>query len=251
MKRSDYTLGVVSVSFRAYTPEEIIKATAEAGLTCIEWGSDVHAPYADTERLKKIAVLQAGYGIRTSSYGTYFRLGVTPIDELCGYINAAKILGTDILRLWCGNKSGADMTQKEREELIAECKRAADIAEAHGVTLCMECHRSTFTEICDDALLLMKEINSKNFKMYWQPFQWQSFEENLENAEKISKHAVNLHVFNWRGTEKLPLADATREWQAYLKKFDTPRPLLLEFMPKDSIDELKTEADALRKIIGT
>ena len=115
----------------------------------------------------------------------------------------------------------------------------------------MECHRSTFTEICDDALLLMKEINSKNFKMYWQPFQWQSFEENLENAEKISKHAVNLHVFNWRGTEKLPLADATREWQAYLKKFDTPRPLLLEFMPKDSIDELKTEADALRKIIGT
>jgi hypothetical protein len=78
----------------------------------------------------------------------------------------------------------------------------------------------------------------------------QSCPENLENASKISKHAVNLHVFNWRGTEKLPLADATREWRAYLEKFDTPRTLLLEFMPKDSIDELKAEADSLRKIIG-
>ena len=251
MKKIDYTLGVVSVSFRAYTPEEIIKATADAGLCCIEWGSDVHAPATDTEKLKGIAALQSQYGIHTSSYGTYFRLGITPIEELVDYINAAKILGTDILRLWCGNKSGADMTEEERNALLAECKRAADIAKAHGVTLCMECHRSTFTEVCDDAVLLMKEIDSPNFKMYWQPFQWQSFEDNLENASRISKYAVNLHVFNWRGAEKLPLADATLEWRAYLKKFDTPHPLLLEFMPGDSIEELKSEADALRKIINT
>ena len=111
-----YDLGLVSVSFRKNSPEEILNAASAAGLSFIEWGSDVHAPCHDTERLKEIAALQKEYGIVCSSYGTYFRLGETRIEELETYIQAAKILGTDLLRLWCGVKSGKDMTKEEREE---------------------------------------------------------------------------------------------------------------------------------------
>ena len=102
---SDYTLGLVSISFRKHTPEEIIQAVKAAGLSCIEWGSDVHAPCRDTERLHEIARLQGEYGITCSSYGTYFKFGKTPLEELTDYITAAKILGADVLRLWCGQKS--------------------------------------------------------------------------------------------------------------------------------------------------
>ena len=48
---SDYTLGLVSISFRKHTPEEIIQAVKAAGLSCIEWGSDVHAPPHDKRSL--------------------------------------------------------------------------------------------------------------------------------------------------------------------------------------------------------
>ena len=121
---SKYRLGVVSVSFRDRTPEEVLKAAKGAGLDCVEWGSDVHAPCRDYERLCEISGLQEKYGLICSSYGTYFRLGQTPIEELTDYIRAARILGTDILRLWCGAKSGADTTQKEREELLEQRRRA-------------------------------------------------------------------------------------------------------------------------------
>lgn len=245
-----YTLGVVSVSFRGYSPKEIIKAAANANLSVIEWGSDVHAPASDREALRRIAALQSEYGITTSSYGSYFRLGVNGLSELYSYAEAARLLGTDIIRVWCGNKSGADMTKDERKSLIDECKGAAKIAEECGVILCTECHRATFTEMREDAVFLMNEVASQGFRTYWQPFQWQSHEENLLNAEALSPYATHLHVFNWRDSEKLPLADAVEDWQKYLKKFDTPRTLLLEFMPNDGIDELKAEADALRKIIG-
>ena len=87
--------------------------------------------------------MQKKNGIVCSSYGTYFRLGETPIEELEVYIQAAKILGTDILRLWCGTKSGRDMTDEERKVLLGDCKKAAEIAEADGVTLCMECNKKT------------------------------------------------------------------------------------------------------------
>ena len=69
--------GLVSISFRSHSPEEIIHEAVRANLTHIEWGSDVHAPCHDIPRLEHIAALQKQYGISCCSYGTYFRLGYT------------------------------------------------------------------------------------------------------------------------------------------------------------------------------
>ena len=248
--KEKYNMGLVSVSFRNHSPKEILQAAKASGLCCIEWGSDVHAPCGDEAKLCEIAELQKQYGIICSSYGTYFRLGETPIGELPQYISAAKLLGTDILRLWCYNKSGEGMESAERQRLLSLCRQAADIAEKYAVTLCMECHRSTFTENPDDAVWLMKSVNSPNFRMYWQPFQWQDSEQNLRNAEKIAPYAEHIHVFNWTVDQRLPLMEAVEQWQGYLEKFHTPRTLLLEFMPNDAISQPAQEANALKIIAG-
>ena len=58
-----YQLGLVSISFRQETPETLIKAVKAAGLSCIEWGSDVHAPWNDEEKLQDIVRLQKESGI--------------------------------------------------------------------------------------------------------------------------------------------------------------------------------------------
>ena len=100
-----FKCGVVSVSFRQLSVDEVIRYTKEAGLDQIEWGSDVHAPYNDPERIAYIAKAQAEAGISCPSYGTYFKLGVDDTELLHGYASAARALGTDILRLWCGNKN--------------------------------------------------------------------------------------------------------------------------------------------------
>ncbi len=241
-------LGLVSVTFRKNTPEEILIAMKDAGLSYIEWGSDVHAPKDDLEFLNEIVSLQNKYGIKCCSYGTYFRLGSTNVAELTDYISAAKILGTNILRLWCGNKNSQDYTAKEKEKLFAECKMAANIAEKSGVILCMECHINTFTNKKESALELMKFVDSKNFRMYWQPNQCYSEEENLQSARLLSPYTVNLHVFNWTKDKKLPLADAKDIWQKYISCFNNDIKLLLEFMPDGKIESLKTETETLRGI---
>ena len=63
MKENKYNLGLVSVSFRQHSPREILEAVKETQLSCIEWGSDVHAPCNDIKRLREIATLQKEYGI--------------------------------------------------------------------------------------------------------------------------------------------------------------------------------------------
>lgn len=241
-----YKTGLVSISFRNHSPEEILRTMKACGLSYIEWGSDVHCP---PESAKEIALLQKQYGITCSSYGTYFKIGVTPADELEGYIAAAKILGTDILRLWCGDKNSEDYSESEKEMLFAECRRLEKIARENGVTLCMECHNNTYTNRKESALELMRETDSPHFQMYWQPNQFKSEQENLDYASLLSEYTRVIHVFNWEGKEKYPLCDAKELWKEYLKKFDGSQPLLLEFMPDGRIESLKAEADALKEII--
>lgn len=241
-----YNLGLCSISFRTHTPEEILHAMKAAGLSVIEWGSDVHCP---PEKAEEIAALQKQHGITCCSYGTYFRLGVTPIEELKQYIKAAKTLGTDVLRLWCGDKNSEDYTGCEKNELFAMCKAAAKVAETEGVTLAMECHIKTYTNTKDAAMELMSEVASPHFRMYWQPNQHRTEEENIAYARAIAPYTVNIHVFNWKGKEKYPLGEAKGIWREYLACFDGDKNLLLEFMPDGRIESLKTEADALEEII--
>ena len=106
MKNLNYQLGLVSISFRPLTVDEIMDLCEQNGLKYIEWGSDVHAPCDDVQRLAYLAAEQKRRGITCSSYGTYFRVGINPVEEIHGYIAAARILGTNIIRLWCGRKTG-------------------------------------------------------------------------------------------------------------------------------------------------
>lgn len=242
--------GLVSVSFRSLSPEAVIQAASAAGLSCIEWGSDIHAPCDDFARLTEIVSLQSTYGIRCCSYGTYFRLGVTPIEELPKYIAAAKHLGTNILRLWCGDKPAEEHTEEQRLALFKVCREAAELAEREQVILCMECHIKTFTQTKEGALELMQAVNSPAFRMYWQPNQFREIEENLAYARLLRDHIVHIHVFQWKGKSRFPLSDGMEEWKCYLKEISGEHDLLLEFMPDDDVRSLPAEATTLRKLIG-
>ncbi len=243
-------LGLVSVSFRKLTPLEIINLMKRVGVSVIEWGSDIHAPAKETEKLIEIAEMQKEHGIVCSSYGTYFRAGTTPVAEITDYINAAKILGTNVLRIWCGDKDSEQYSKTEKEKLFEDCRKLAAIAEENNVTLCCECHGWSYTNCLSGALELMEAVGSKSFKMYWQPNQFKGFETNLEYAEKIAPYTENIHVFNWEGEQKLPLGDAKDKWQKYLEKFSGNEYLLLEFMPDGKPQSLEKEYKALLKIVG-
>jgi len=243
-----FKTGVVSVSFRQLSVDEVIRYTKEAGLSYIEWGSDVHAPYDDPERLAYIAKAQAEAGIVCPSYGTYFKLGVDDVELLHGYSQAARTLGTDILRLWCGNKNYTELTAEEREFMISECKKAAKIAEEEGVTLCMECHQKSFTNVLEGALDLMRSVDSKAFRMYWQPSTKEGVEYNLEYARGIKDYVDTIHVFYYKDGKKARLEEGVSDWEQYLAVFDGDEKLLLEFMPDGSPESLKGEAETLNRL---
>ena len=94
----------------------------------------------------------------------------------------------------------------------------------------------------------MHAVDSLHFRMYWQPNQYRSEEENLAYAKEIAPYTVNLHVFNWKGKEKYPLCEAKGIWREYLSCFEGGKNLLLEFMPDGNLETLAQEAQALKEI---
>ena len=237
--------GLVSVSFRGHTPEKILSAAAECQLKWIEWGSDVHAPPNDPSRLQAIVELQQRYGISCSSYGTYFRLGYSDLAELPQYIQAAKLLGTRILRLWAGRKVKEESTPQEWQSFVAQCRTAAAIAEAEDVVLCMECHRRSATETKESACALMTAVDSPAFRMYWQPNPELTIAENIAYIKLLRPWIAHVHVFHWMETERLSLTEGLEIWGKYLQALEPGRTLLLEFMPDDRIESLLDEAESL------
>lgn len=246
-----FKTAVASVSFRPYKAEEIIKAAKESGIDAIEWGSDIHALVNDTEALKKIRDLSKDFGVGVSSYGSYYRLGKDDPKDIKAYINAAGILGTDCIRIWCAEKASAEIGNTELKKLISDGKAVSRIAKENNITLCLECHPFTLTDDYKASLNFIEEVDSPNLKMYWQPNQFKSEKYNLLSAKALAPVTENLHVFHWDSEyKKYPLCEGTYIWEKYLSFFkEKNHNLILEFMHDDRLKTLKSTAETLREFI--
>ena len=85
--------GLVSVSFRQKTPEEIIALVEQCGLDGIEWGGDVHVTPGDTENAGRIGDLTRQAGLEVLAYGSYFRPGEQRAAAFAPVLASAKALG--------------------------------------------------------------------------------------------------------------------------------------------------------------
>lgn len=247
--------GLVSISFRKYTAEEIVAAMRRCGLTEVEWGSDVHVPVGDTERARQVRLLTEENGLHVAAYGSYYYL--CSGEDFHPYLENARILNTNVIRVWGGKKGSAELTGEDWYALVADARRIAKMAAPYGITITLECHNNSVTDTADSAKRFLDAVQEPNLKMYWQPNQKYSHEVNVEAAKLLSSDTVNIHVFAWElcGDELLryPLTAHADRWQEYFRIFredGTDHTAMLEFMPDDRIESLAEEAAALDHLIN-
>ena len=89
-------LGLVSVTYRKLSPADVITRAVEAGLSCIEWGSDIHVPQTDPVYARHVGDMTREAGLTVSSYGSYYRLGAG--QDFAPYLEAARALQAPVIR---------------------------------------------------------------------------------------------------------------------------------------------------------
>ncbi|MER5427555.1 TIM barrel protein [Streptomyces sp. NPDC002588] len=245
-------LGLCSVTLRHLDVADVLKAAAEAGLECVEWGADIHVPAGDTDTAARVRDATEAAGLTVASYGSYYRAGHSDPAEFGPVLRAAVRLGAPRVRIWAG-ATGTEATSPERRAaVVADTRRAARRAADAGIRLAYEFHRNTLTDGAGRTLRLLEEVGRPDVRTYWQPPLDLPDAEALAGLDTVIDQVAAVHAFSWwPGTTRQPLAARADLWRAALARLDgRALDVLLEFVPDDDERLLAREARTLRELAG-
>lgn len=246
--------GLLSITFRKLSAQEIVALAAQAGIHAIEWGGDIHVPHGNAGIAAEVGAMTREAGLETASYGSYYYAGEPNEDRpFEGIVETAVALGAPTIRVWAGRRGSAAADDAYRASVVADSHRIADLAAAAGLTVDYEYHANTLTDTLDSALALLKEVGRPNVRTNWQPPLPLSFEQRVEDLKAVAPYLANVHVFHWAGTERLPLSEGENDWIAYLeivRATGRTHYAMLEFVKNDDPQQFLHDAATLIRLAG-
>ncbi len=249
--------GLCSVTFRNKTPGEIIELSSKAGLHSIEWGSDVHVPEGDVKLAREVKKMTEAAGLEVSSYGSYYRLGTKA--DIVPYLESAKELGTDEIRVWAGGLPSAYFLPDARVALVREAKEISRKAAEYGITISTECHAHTITDTPESLIMYMLEVNEPNFRTYWQALSHIPEDKQMHSLKAVYAlgKLTNLHLYYFKyfegAREQTLLSESTNIWTerfSLFKNDEKVRHAMLEFVRDGSDESFIADAKTLVELIN-
>ena len=251
--------GLCSVTMRHLGIEEVARLAAEAGLRAIEWGGDVHVPPGDVAAAARVRAASEAAGVTCASYGSYLLAdGDGAPETVARVLDTAVELGASNVRVWTpfGVEPGSRRTNEVVDALGAVSTAAAD----RDLTVGIEFHGSTLTATLASVAALLDAVGAANLSSYWQPPYWlpaRSVADDVREVEALSPRLSHVHVYEWVGEERRPLAEGAGRWRAVFEALGTgaapdrptPRVALLEFVAEDDPVALLRDARTLRVLL--
>lgn len=238
--------GLCSVTFRQLTPAEIVALVARAGLDGIEWGGDVHAPHGDLARAREVERLTREAGLRTLSYGSYYRVGEPNPVPFEAVLETAAVLGTALVRVWAGRRGSADADAAYRRQVADDARRLGDLAQARGMTVAYELHGGTLTDTVPSTVALLTEAAHPCLRSYWQALNGQEPEASLR---AVLPWLTQIHVYFWRQQQREALAEGAPLWAPLwpiVRTTGRAHAALLEFVKNEQPESFLRDAATLR-----
>lgn len=249
--------GLCSVTFRQLSCVDIVELTCQAGLSSIEWGTDIHLPPDDLDNVRSVAALCRSSGIETPTLGSYLRCDDDDQELLLSIIRAAGLLGAQRVRVWAGRLGSADADTAERQRVAKRLSQYCVAARAHGLRIALEFHPGTLTDSAVSAAELLTAVSDPLIFTYWQPTPDLEIGAALAQLRILKNWLRDLHAFHWVDNKvRCPLAHGADFWASIFDYVQTeiPRPIdgarqvFLEFVANDETDRFLEDADVLKKL---
>ena len=217
--------GLVSITFRKLSPQEIIALVAKAGLNGIEWGGDMHVPHGNIERAREVYKMTADAGLKVAAYGSYYHVGCEDQEGISfrKVLDTALELKAPTIRVWAGNRGSQEADGDWWAKVANETCRISEMAEGSGITISFEYHPNTLTDTAESTLRLIKTVKRDNIASYWQPTFGLDFKRQIEGLKQVLPWIGNTHVFWWDRNEIQPLVDGMDTWKKYIEVIGTAK----------------------------
>lgn len=245
--------GLVSVTFKEKTAEEVVALCKKAGLIGIEWSENSHVAPNDVQEAKRLHELTLAAGLKIAAYGSYFRFGQheNAEERFRSSLACAKAMQAPIIRIWAGRGASEEIEDTTRQEWAKEARMACDLAAEAGIKVALEWHRNTLTDRNESAVRFLKEVNHENLYCLWQPTVALNMQQRTEGLDLIRSCLLNLHTYYWLEGVRRPFEEGIEEWRQYLSHVinDRERYALLEFVMDDCEEQLLEDAGSLKRLL--
>lgn len=254
METYQFSTGLVSISFRQTSWQEVLEYCKQAGVEGIEWGGDVHVPHGDRKIAEEVGNATRAAGLKVAAYGSYFRLGFSRHEGLPfrDVLASAQALQAPVIRVWAGKKGSAEFSEEEYQELVTEAREIAELAGTHGIRVALEFHRNTQTDSAKQTVRFLRDVNHSNLKTLWQPAIGLTHAERLAELALVLPWLEHLHVYHWIESERRPLSEGQTDWLPYLKTVAVEGKAcfcLVEFVQGDRPEQFQEDANVLKEWI--
>ncbi len=236
------TPGVCSVTLRDGSVDDVVATAAAAGLTGIEWGTDIHV--RDLASATHAREATAAAGLKVLSLGSYYRAGT--LGDFDAVVGLAVELGAPRIRIWAGSTASADADDAAWNAVVEDTQRIAALAADHSVTLAFEYHGGTLTDTPEATVELLDRVDNPNVGTYWQPAPGLTDQQTLASLHTVLARVVGVHCFSWWPyTERMPLTERKQLWRAVsdvLRCAGRDLDEMLEFVVDDDADNVIRDA---------
>ncbi|WP_454697246.1 sugar phosphate isomerase/epimerase family protein [Arthrobacter humicola] len=244
------TPGICSVTLRALSIDDVVRTAAAAGLTGIEWGSDVHVHDAASAAHARASTEAAG--LRVLSLGSYYRAG--SFGDFEEVLVLSTELGAPSIRIWAGVEGSAEASVAQWDAVVEDTQRIAGLAAARGAGLAFEYHGGTLTDTPETTLELLRRVDRRAVGTYWQPAVGLDDAQALDSLRHVIEHVVGVHCFSWwPQAERLPLTARKELWQGVadvLRGNGKDLDVMLEFVADDLPKNVIADAAFLKRVVG-
>lgn len=255
MQKNEFSTGLVSISFRQKSWQEVLELCQQAGADAIEWGGDVHVPHGDVAIAEAVGKATREAGLKVSAYGSYYRMGFSRNEGLPfrDVVASARALGAPVIRVWAGKKGSAEFTPEEYQEMVTEAREISEFALSHGIRVALEFHRNTQTDSAEQTVRFLRDVDHSNLKTLWQPSIGLTEAQRLSELSSVMPWLEHLHVYFWEPTtERQALAEGRLRWLPFLKTVAVAGkscPCLIEFVKEDKPEQFIEDIQALKQWI--
>jgi len=238
--------GMLSITFRNKSPEEIIELVKKSGLSAIEWGGDIHVPHGDVATAKRVGELTREAGLNIGAYGSYYNC--LPDDvSFDDVLASARALGAKVIRVWAGTKNFDVASEEEREQIYSALRYAVEQSAKYGITVATELHINTLTDKPDGLIKMLDSV--PGLKTYWQQSSYKlTPDEECEVIKRLGKSIVNAHINYWVDGVQHPLAEISDRLAKYipaLEQFTDAHAFMIEFVKDANVEQFFEDAKVL------
>ncbi|UCH62067.1 MAG: sugar phosphate isomerase/epimerase [Fidelibacterota bacterium] len=177
---------------------DLLHPVAEAGFSMLEvW--QYHVSRESETVIRELRKLGDSLELSFPVVGFYPKLHLSGAErqqelELFDRITRyAKILGAKIIKIFAGIKGTDQLEETEYDRSLVFLAGMIDTAEKNGLLVTSELHKKTLLDSLDAAQKLLRQINSSNFKICFQPFDFRSTEKAVRDYLALAEQVPHVH----------------------------------------------------------